>query len=305
LGDKNAQEFARFSQVDLADRFVAVIVTYNRPKQVEKLCASLTTMKAIKIIVVLHGKHQNFTEIAGAVNIEDFKANDEFGAARRFFIDHHAVLKALPDATNLLFLDDDVTVSEALVTSMLAAVVRHGPGIYGTVLRTCDKTGYGFAGKTYGKPYDTILTGVMATKAGHVRRFMAKFWPLVIDRIRAQRGNCDDLMFNIYTRRQNLPIIYVKGKFKINDDAMGYSANPNHMAERKKFCKEYAFESNSYGAAPNRLKGQRTNAAVKEVEVMPLELAPAVEHIAGRDGVDHAKDAAEMLAKKKKKKKKK
>tara|TARA_B100000131_G_C18087051_1_gene600625 strand:- start:788 stop:1579 length:792 start_codon:yes stop_codon:yes gene_type:complete len=230
--------FLYFKDTNKLDKKISVIIlSYNRPHNLEKSLPILNDYKNIDEILVLHGHpdhYKNF-QFNKVYNFKDYELNKKYGAARRWF---HTD-KCKNDI--ILFLDDDLLPSEKLVDNLLNKLLEEYTRntIYGKYKRICNEKGYNSKSNNH---YDTILTPVLMTKKSTVSNYLKsdlfkeyKKWLI------KHHGNCEDLGFNMFIRKvyKEKPE-YVSGDYEELDKENGYSSMDNHLKIRNNFCKKYS-----------------------------------------------------------------
>ena len=132
-----------------------VILSYNRPHNLEKSLPILNKYKHIDEILVFHGHPDYYKEFKydKVKNYKDYKLNEKYGCARRWF----HVNRVKND--NILFLDDDLLPSENFINNAYTEINNNNNTIYGSkmFMRICDIDGYRTTRND--NIYNTILTG--------------------------------------------------------------------------------------------------------------------------------------------------
>jgi hypothetical protein len=219
------------------DNLSVIILSYNRPHNLEKSLPILNKYKHIDEILVFHGHPDYYKEFKydKVKNYKDYKLNETYGCARRWF--HYDKVKN----DNILFLDDDLLPDETFIINAYKEVIKNINTIYGIkkFTRICDKTGYHYTNVNY----NTVLTGCSVMKKKIVRKYIQDNFKLYEDWIIKHHGNCEDLGFNIFIRdNYNETPQYVEGVVQELDTSLGYSNSPNnnHFKIRTNFCKLYS-----------------------------------------------------------------
>mgnify|MGYP001164043686 FL=1 len=215
-----------------------LILSYNRPENLDKSLPILNNYRLIDEIIVSHGSKQHYKEFnfSKVKNIQDFENNKLYGAARRWsnveYINNNIVL----------FLDDDMLPSEYLIAkSYLVLLVNYYKNtIYGTMRRNCNNTGYSFINKKT-NDYDTILTPFLMCKKQLVIDYLNSNFNENKKWLIEHNGNGEDLAFNIFIRNHyNEKPLYISGNYEELNNSNGYSSIPKHYNKRNEFCKRYS-----------------------------------------------------------------
>ena len=214
-----------------------LILSYNRPHNLEKSLPILSKYRLIDEIVVSHGHPDYYKEFKypKVKNIKDYKNNEIYGGARRWFT-------AANDMKNdiIVILDDDILPSEELINKTYVTLITNYEKntIYGNNKRLCDRNGYKM---NVSDNYNTILTGYSMCKKSLFKDYL-KFWfKKDEDWLIKNHGNCEDLAFNKFINKYyNETGVYIDGEFKELDRLNGYSAKSDHVKIRNEFCKKFS-----------------------------------------------------------------
>lgn len=221
----------------LEKKVSVVILSYNRPHNLEKTLPILNNYKNIDEIIVLHGHRDYYKKFQfnKVRNYEDYELNKKYGGARRWF----HMDKCKNDI--VLFLDDDLLPSENLANNLLNKLLEEYSRntIYGKYKRNCNGKGYN---QDNDNQYDTILTGLSMIKKSTIYNYLKsdlfkehEKWLI------KYRGNCEDLGLNMFIRKiYNEKPEYVSGDYEELDNKNGYSSKADHYKIRNDFCKKYA-----------------------------------------------------------------
>ena len=127
-----------------------ILLSYDRPHNLEKSLPILNKYKYIDEILVFHGHPDYYREFTydKVVNYEDYELNKKYGASRRWFHSQRAKNDII------IIMDDDALPSEKLVNDCLYALLNNKNTIYGNHKRLCNKEGY----KNNTSDYNVILT---------------------------------------------------------------------------------------------------------------------------------------------------
>ena len=218
------------------NKMSVIILSYNRPHNIEDILKKITKYRLIDEIIISHGskkfyKKYNYKKIK---NIIDIKNNNIYRAARRFFN-----IKYVKNDI-VMFLDDDILPSEDLVNEAYNKIVNSNTNtFYGKYKRTCNKNGY------IPKSHITnniILTGLSICKKNIIKEYLnnkngfAKYKKFLIK----HKGNCEDLAFNAFIiNHYKTKPQYLNGSYIELDNSNGYSSDENHYKIRDMFCKKY------------------------------------------------------------------
>tara|TARA_B100000767_G_scaffold110418_1_gene105705 strand:- start:14764 stop:15519 length:756 start_codon:yes stop_codon:yes gene_type:complete len=212
-----------------------LILSYNRPHNLNKSIPELVKFEEVEEIIILHGNKKFKKEYKHdkVKNIDDWKNNDEFYTMKRF--------KNVKYCKNemVFIMDDDVYPSKDLLKKMIKKYRNDTNNIYGPFKRLCNHKGYIW---NPSNEYNNILTPLMLTSKSVIINVFKKmllnkkFFQLVIN----QKGNCEDLFFNYeFNKLYKKNPIYVEGKYIMLDDKNGFSTtnNKEHQRLRNNFCK--------------------------------------------------------------------
>lgn len=215
------------------NKLSVLILSYNRPKNLDKSIPELLKFNEVDEIIVLHGSKEFKKEYNNhkVKNVDDWKNNDEIYTLRKF--------KNTDMCKNemVLLLDDDLYPSRELLNNMIHEYNNDNNNFYGPTNRLC-KEGYIY---NPGEEYNYILTGIILTSKSLVRnvygrmKLNKKLYDLVIK----QLGNCEDLLFNHeFTKLYKKRPIFVKGTVKNLDTNNGFSTKDpqKHHEMRNNFC---------------------------------------------------------------------
>ena len=215
-----------------------LILSYNRPENLDKSLPILNNYRLIDEIIVSHGSKQHYKEFnfSKVKNIQDFENNKLYGSARRWLNIEYI------NNNILIFLEDDMLPSEYLIAkSYFVLLVNYYKNtIYGTMRRNCNNAGYSFINKKT-NDYDSILTPFLMCKKQLVIDYLNinfnenKKWLI------ENNGNGEDLAFNIFIRNHyNEKPLYISGNYEELNNSNGYSSMSKHYKKRNEFCKRYS-----------------------------------------------------------------
>ena len=215
-----------------------VILSYDRPWNLEKSIPKLVKYKNINEILVLNGhpshRYKNTKNLNKVKVFDDFANNHKYYASRRY-------IGMAEKATNdiIISLDDDELPSEALINNLVKAVRTDPNRLYGALPRACDKTGYSSKRR---KDYNMVLHP-MAVKKDIVKAYSDTELKKNQAFLKQTKGNGEDILFNHFYRQYtgNDPQA-VKGKLYFMDKSNGYSSNSSHYTIRSKLCKRLSKE---------------------------------------------------------------
>lgn len=211
-----------------------VILSYNRPENVEQVLAEISSYDEIDEIVVLHGNRDKYVDFdfPKVLNVKDFENNDKYGAARRWLYTDKVKSKYI------FTLDDDILPSREYFTKCLEDIRNNPDTIIGSYGRTCDKNGY----RHEDDNYNVILTGCSIVRKDIFTQFLnnEEGFKKYEDWYIKHKGNCEDLSLNRFVIS-----LYGKKPIKVdypfeelsNDD--GYSSNSNHYKIRNRFSQKH------------------------------------------------------------------
>jgi hypothetical protein len=216
-----------------------LILSYQRPHNLQYTLTYLKNIPLIKEIVIFHGKKEHYDDSCQHYKIrhvKDYEKNSEMFTLRRFHHIHQ--LKS----EYVLLLDDDIYPNIRLLTKMLDVCIKNQNACIGPFSRGCDQSGY----KTGGNGF--LLTPIlMARKSTFLQvwekmKQNKKLYNLVIE----QKGNCEDLFFqHEYQKLFQKNGIKVPGPYKNLDFTNGYSTTNwvEHYKVRNNFCKLISTEN--------------------------------------------------------------
>jgi hypothetical protein len=215
------------------------ILSYNRPHNLQKCVNKLSKYKNVGEILIFHGNPNTYREISlqgsekKIKNFKDFQNNNLYGAGRRFL--HYVNCKY----DMIILLDDDLLPSEDWLNTSIETAKKNNnkETIYGSYRRTCSKNGYGT------KPDDkgVILTGCCLLMKSSLEKFFNRgHFNKCSPWFFKYKGNCEDLIFNLYVKNvlKNEPIYIDKEIYEL-DTENGYSSNGEHYKLRDKFCRNF------------------------------------------------------------------
>jgi len=211
------------------EQFTIVICNYSRPHNIDKSLPILQKNFPNSEIIITHGNPLTYKDYDGCINIKQYDINKLYGGTQRFF----SAINASHD--KILFLDDDVIPSIALVKKLLEYQINNNISICGPIRRRCNHTGYKF---TINK-YNSILTPILMTNKLLIENYLKNF-NRYEKHLKTYKGNGEDLSFNhnLYFNFYKKPV-YINGKYKYLDKSNGYSSKKNHYKVRNDFCKEF------------------------------------------------------------------
>ena len=219
----------------LNNKISVLILSYNRPHNLEKSLPILSKYKIIDEIVVAHGSPNYYKDFKydKVKNIKDYKNNDIYGCARRWFL-----VDKLKNEI-VLILDDDLLPDETLVNKLYDKLINHNRNThYGSIKRLCN--GEGYISKDIDN-YNIILTGMMLTKKKIIKTYMEKQFKYYEEWIIKHKGNCEDLAFNLFINKyfKEKPV-FVEGNYENLDPSNGYQSISDHYKIRNEFCKKFS-----------------------------------------------------------------
>jgi len=212
-----------------------IILSYNRPHNLRELLPKLCKYKLIDEIIVAHGSPEHYEDFnyEKVINIKDYKNNEIYGGARRWFFINNI-------KNNLvLFLDDDLLPSEELVNNSYQKIKQDNKNtIYGVRRRLCNKNGYKVR---FREEYNTILTPYLFTKKDLIKTYLEKAFKKDEQWLIDHHGNCEDLALNSFVRNyyKEKPL-FIEGAYQDLDKTSGYYSNKNHFKVRAEFCRKYS-----------------------------------------------------------------
>ena len=225
------------SKSNRTEKISVLILSYNRPHNLEKSLPILSKYKLIDEIIVSQGHPDYYKEFKypKVKNIKDYKNNEIYGCGRRWFT-------AANDMKNdiIVILDDDIIPSEELINETYDTLMKNYEKntIYGNTKRLCDKTGYNIRIK---EKYNAILTRYFMCKKHILQEYIKHGFDKYKNWLIENHGNCEDLAFNDFIRKYyNEKGVYIDGKVTELDGDNGYSAKSDHIKIRDQFCKIFS-----------------------------------------------------------------
>ncbi len=225
-----------FTIYSIIPKISIIILSYNRPENLDKSLPILNNYFLIDEIIVSHGSKKNYKKFnySKVRNIKDFENNKIYGGTRRWLNVEHIKNDIV------LFLDDDLLPSEYLIVkSYFTLLVNYYKNtIYGSYKRKCNKNGYFTTIKN--NDYNTILTGLMICKKKIIVDYLNIYFNKDKKWLIKHKGNGEDLFLNIFIRKYyNEKPVYISGSYKTLNQGGGYSSMSKHYIERNELCKKY------------------------------------------------------------------
>ena len=225
----------------LSNKYLSVIIlSHNRPHNLEKSIPILCSYSFIYEILIFHGNKQNYRNFKSVnhvmvKNIIDYINNDIYGGARRFF--HFS--KCTQEL--ILFLDDDMIPSKEFLMNALShfKTKPYPNNIVGKTERSCDSSGYSTK-KIPDNNSLIILTGCAIIPKKVVEKYMDIAFPFFESWIKKYKGNCEDISMNLFIKNyyNNIPI-HIKDPVQELDISNGYHSQKYHYDIRDAFCKSF------------------------------------------------------------------
>lgn len=213
-----------------------LILSYNRPHNLEKSLPILNKYKLIDEIIVSHGHPDYYKEFkySKVKNIKDYKNNEIYGCGRRWFTAAHDMKNDI-----VVILDDDIIPSEKLINKTYNTLMKNYTKntFYGNLKRLCDNNGYKVK---VNDTYNIILTGYSMCKKNILENYIKYGFKKYKKWLIKNHGNCEDLAFNNFIHKYyNEKGVYIDGKITELDRENGYSAESDHIKIRNDFCKKF------------------------------------------------------------------
>ena len=211
-----------------------IILSYNRPENVEEVLSQISHYDVIDEIVVLHGNKDTYVQFdfPKVKNVKDFENNDKYGAARRWLYTDKVKSKYI------FTLDDDILPSEEYFNKSLEDIKKNSHTIIGSYARTCDKNGYRHEEDTY----NVILTGCSIIRKDIFTQFLnhEQGFKKYEDWYIKHKGNCEDLSLNrfVISLYGEKPI-YVDYPYEELNNDDGYSSSSEHYKIRNEFSRKH------------------------------------------------------------------
>ena len=232
-----------------------VIMNYSRPTMCKYVVSKMAAYKNVSEILVLNNNKATAIHVGHPKVrcISTWDIHDTHGVATRFI-----GAQKYARFYSVLFVDDDVMVSNSYIKQLKNNHFKDPNNIYGYFKRVCnERDGYVHSTKKVTSDnYDTILTGVMLTSKTVVDSFvdnMHRAESLALDKAKAGvLWNGEDLFINmivrdvfkkhpVYVHPKNESDIYmIQAKSDPKRDAI--SSMPNHYSYRDEFCKSVSVE---------------------------------------------------------------
>lgn len=215
-----------------------VTLNYKRPANLVRQLESLSKNPRVAEIIVGDNSPTG-VDLSDFEKVRVVRGDNSVGGAFRFLIAQHAT------HDHVLFLDDDVVPSAALIEDMAGELLKDPRSVVGPITRNCTAEGYSGVGYLIGSqllglplPYNTALTPVMMTSKtvlDRVRDDFRRFLP----QLRASGGNGEDLLFNHCFRRtfRKNPT-RVRGNYRwLDTESHSYRHSPGHQRYRDRLCR--------------------------------------------------------------------
>ena len=218
------------------NKLSVIILSYNRPHNIEQTIKKIHDYDIIDEILILHGslqfyKKYNYKKVKYII---DFKNNELYGAARRFL----NVKFAKNDI--ILFLDDDILPSKKLIYEGYTKVKNSNSNtFYGKYKRTCTKNEYS---SSQNAKNNVILIGLSFCKKNILEKYIThkNGFSKYKHFLKKHKGNCEDLAFNLFIiKHYKTQPQYLNERYIELDKTNGYESDKNHYKIRDLFCKTY------------------------------------------------------------------
>ena len=198
-----------------------IILSYNRPHNLDKSLQVLTKFQLINEILIFHGSvlfYDTFCQHEKIRHIADFRINESIYTLRRFY--HVSECRN----ENILIIDDDVYPSEFLLNDMMKKLEENPAAVCGCFQRYCGPLGYGIC--VINSKYSILLSKCILVKKEIVRKVWLNMIKndMVWKRIIHNKGNGEDLFFqHEYKKLPYSKNIHVRGQTVSLDSSNGFS----------------------------------------------------------------------------------
>lgn len=220
----------------------AIVSSYKRPWNLDKLIPHLKEYKFISEIIVLHGHEDYVNHVDGCINVDDWENNKKLYTLCRF----NAVSLATNDT--ILLNDDDRLPSEPFFHKMLDKHRKDENSFCGPLIRRCDCNGY--VSNSRVPESNMVLPNIsISSKKVYSEVFdnmKSSQYSELFNRVIKQKGNCEDIFFNkvyadVYCRKPTIVGFKPFGnKAVINlDMSGGFKEEQDHYSQRDQFCKDF------------------------------------------------------------------
>ena len=214
-----------------------ILLSYNRPHNLQPNIDNLVNIKQIDNIYILHG-HKDYKKVINhpkVINIDDWENNEKY-----------YVWRALEFAKNckndnVLLTGDDLTVNQTHMNNLINEYLKDKNNYYGSAKRSCTKNGYK---SICTNDCNYILNRHFFTS----KSVMINIWDQIkkekkwFDWVINNKGQGDDIgICYVFKKLYNKSPKYVSGHVKSDnlDDKNGFSTkkNYNHLKLRSDLCK--------------------------------------------------------------------
>ena len=227
----NLSECHKFNIKD--EKVSVIILSYNRPHNLETLLPGLNEIDVIDEIIVAHGlpEYTVISDLSKVIDVNDYENQKKYFALRKF------MLASKCKNNTILILDDDLLASQDYIHKLIKIYNNDRLNLYGGYKRVCSKDGY----HTDKQDYNSILTGYCLTSKKVIVSVLEEILKSpYLKRILENKGNGDDLIFNYYFKKifNKTPIFVDDKNITHLDESNGYSSKPNHYKVREQLCKD-------------------------------------------------------------------
>lgn len=253
----NLNNHGLLPECSTAHRNVSLIVmNYLRPHVLKRILQKMIMYSVIDEILVINNKMDTKLHFFNSYHtkIRTFDAwddHDTYGVANRFIYAKYA------KNNQIMYIDDDVYVSESYIHQLKKAASKDPNNIYGFFRRICNsKDGYVHDDKVIGDRYDTIITGCMLTSK-HITQSFVDHMNIAHEHatnpeLTKTKWNGEDLFLNmvlrtiykkqpVYVQPHNKKdVVFIRDRKGAKSDVNAISNQAGHFEYRDTFCRTFS-----------------------------------------------------------------
>lgn len=237
-----------------------IVMNYQRPHVLKRILQNLITYSVIDEILVINNKFETklsfmYPHYARIRTFDAWDDHETYGVANRFIYAKHA------KNNMIMYIDDDVSVSESYIGQLMKAASKDPNNIYGFFRRVCNsKDGYIHDDKSIGDQYDAIITGCMLTSKHITQSFVdqmkiAHAYATNPD-LTKTKWNGEDLFLNMVLRSiykkhpvyvpplKKNDVMFIRDRQGAKEDVHAISNQIGHFEYRDKFCRIFSDKLN-------------------------------------------------------------
>jgi hypothetical protein len=214
-----------------------IILSYNRPHNLQQNIDNLVKIKQIDNIYILHG-HKDYKKVIlhpKVINIDDWENN------KKYYVWRCLEFAKNCKNENIFILPDDLTVNQNHMNNLIKEYLKDKNNYYGSAKRSCTKNGYKI---NCANDCNYILNRHFLTSKSVIINIwdqikkQTNLFDWVIDR----QGQGEDIVIcHVFKKLYNKSPKYVSGHVANDnlDDKNGFSTKPNynHIELRSNLCK--------------------------------------------------------------------